>query len=242
MTRNQVVLIAISGCSSSGKTTIAKFLNQLFPQSILLHEDDFYKHDEEVPLDPKYGIRNWDSPDALDMKSFEKELDWIKQTGQISKELIHNGNVDDIEKFDIEQDFLANLKKQCASVTSTAKIVIVDGFMIYHSPLITSKFDVKILIRAPYEVLKKRRAARPGYQTLDSYWVDPPYYFDEFVYRAYREAHAQLFIGNDVEGKMDRAKADGIIDFFNDDEVSIETALRWTTQRIIDFLSGSSYA
>lgn len=213
---------------------------QLFPHSMLLHEDDFYKHDKEVPLDPKYGIRNWDSPLALDFNLFEKELDFIKRTGQISKELVHNNNVDDIAKFGIQEDFLTNLKQKCASVDPAVKIVIVDGFMIYNNPVITSKFDLKILIRAPYNILKTRRAARPGYQTLDSYWVDPPYYFDEFVYKAYREAHSKLFIDNDVEGQLDSSKADGIKEFFNDDETPIESALQWTSQRIIDFLSESS--
>lgn len=206
----------------------------------MLHEDDFYKHDDEVPLDPKYGIRNWDSPQALDFELFEKELDHIKQTGNISKELIHNDNVDDIGKFSIEEEFLAQLKKHCGSIDPTVKIVIVDGFMIYNNAVITSKFDLKILIRAPYEVLKERRAARPGYQTLDSYWVDPPYYFDEFVYKAYREAHSHLFINNDVEGQLDEAKSDGIIEFVNTDNTSIESAVEWTCHNIKDFLDKSN--
>lgn len=213
---------------------------KILPNSILLHEDDFYKHDEEVPIDPKYGIRLWDDPQALDFDLFEKELDTIKKTGRISQELIHNNNVDDLEKFKISEEFLSQLKQQFHSLDPNMRIVIVDGFMIYNNPSIASKFDLKILIRAPYKVLKRRRAARPGYKTLDSYWVDPPYYFDEFVYKSYKEAHGRLFIDGDVEGNLDTSCSNGIRDFMNDDSVPIEVAVKWVCEEILCFLNGSS--
>lgn len=212
---------------------------RILPNSILLHEDDFYKHDEEVPIDTKYGIRLWDDPRALDFDLFDKELDIIKKTGQISQELIHNNNVDGIEKFNIHDDFVKQLKQKCSSIEPNVKIVIVDGFMIYNNPKVSSKFDLKILIRAPYQVLKRRRAARPGYKTLDSYWVDPPYYFDEFVYKSYKDAHNRLFINNDVEGQLDASTSNDIRDFKNDDDTPIEDAVYWVCQEILSFLNGS---
>lgn len=202
----------------------------------MIHEDDFYKHDEEVPIDPKYGIRNWDSPEALDISLFEKELDTIKRTGSISSELIHNNNVDDISKFDMKDDFLDQMKRKYAFMHPDVKLVIVDGFMIYNNPTLSSKFDLKILIRAPYDVLKKRRAARPGYQTLDSFWLDPPYYFDEFVYKSYRKAHSHLFMLGDVEGELDSSSANGIKEFRNDENTPIEECVRWTCNEISKFV------
>lgn len=202
----------------------------------MIHEDDFYKHDEEVPIDEKYGIRNWDSPEALDIPLFEKELDTIKRTGSISSELIHNNNVDDITKFDLKDDFLAQMRRKYDLIHPDVKLVIVDGFMIYNNPSLSSKFDLKILIRAPYDVLKKRRAARPGYQTLDSFWLDPPYYFDEFVYKSYKQAHAHLFILGDIEGELDSSSAKGIKEFKNDENTPIEESVRWTCNEISKFL------
>lgn len=35
--------VGISGCSSSGKTSICKILLRLFPDSVVIHQDDFYK-------------------------------------------------------------------------------------------------------------------------------------------------------------------------------------------------------
>lgn len=54
------LIIAISGCSSSGKTTLARLLRDIFPNTFILHQDDFYKPEEECvsrvldPLGPSF--------------------------------------------------------------------------------------------------------------------------------------------------------------------------------------------
>lgn len=231
----KTILIALSGCSSSGKTTLAKLTAQMFPQATLIHEDDFYKHDEHVPMNTKYNIQDWDSVDALDFDLFAKELDNIASTGTIDSNLIHNNNVDSLDKFQLDKSRMEQMKVKFSQIPSDLKIIIVDGFLIFHDPLISSKFDLKLFIRAPYEVLKRRRAARPGYQTLDSFWVDPPYYFDEFVYRTYRDAHQHLFINNDVEGELKPDVSKTIKDFNNDDNTDINDALEWVCDQIVAF-------
>ncbi|CAR29334.1 ZYRO0G06270p [Zygosaccharomyces rouxii] len=234
-----IFLVALSGCSSSGKSTIAKVIAQICPDITLIHEDDFYKHDDEIPFNEKRGISNWDSPEALDLAHFEAELDSIKETGQISSQLVHNNNVDDISKFQLDPNFLQTLRHKLEPISRSTRIVLVDGFMIYNSPKLASKFDLKLFVRAPYEVLKARRNARPGYQTLDSYWVDPPYYFDEFVYDSYRSSHAHLFIDGDVEGSLNPQTAAGIKEFTNGSGTPLTEALTWTTNEICEAVSAA---
>lgn len=43
----RALVVGISGCSSSGKTTLARLLRDIFPSSLILHEDDFYKPETE---------------------------------------------------------------------------------------------------------------------------------------------------------------------------------------------------
>lgn len=43
----RALVAAISGCSSSGKTTLARLLRDVFPGSFVLHEDDFYRPESE---------------------------------------------------------------------------------------------------------------------------------------------------------------------------------------------------
>jgi nicotinamide/nicotinate riboside kinase len=41
------LIIGISGPSSSGKTTLARLLRDIFPNTFILHEDDFYRPEPE---------------------------------------------------------------------------------------------------------------------------------------------------------------------------------------------------
>lgn len=131
------------------------------------------------------------------------------------------------------------LKHKLTEVSRSTRIVLVDGFMIYNSPKLTSKFDLKLFVRAPYEVLKARRNARAGYKTLDSYWVDPPYYFDEFVYDSYKSSHARLFIDGDVEGSLNPQTAADIKEFRNDSDTPLAEALLWATNEICEAISAA---
>jgi chloramphenicol 3-O-phosphotransferase len=43
----KAVVVGISGCSSSGKTSISRLLRDIFPNTFVLHEDDFYLPETE---------------------------------------------------------------------------------------------------------------------------------------------------------------------------------------------------
>jgi nicotinamide/nicotinate riboside kinase len=43
----KAVIVGISGASSSGKTTLGRLLRDVFPQTFILHEDDFYRPENE---------------------------------------------------------------------------------------------------------------------------------------------------------------------------------------------------
>jgi nicotinamide/nicotinate riboside kinase len=46
-TSNRALVVGLSGCSSSGKTTLARLLRDIFPHTFILHEDDFYRPENE---------------------------------------------------------------------------------------------------------------------------------------------------------------------------------------------------
>lgn len=47
MGAQKAIIVGLSGCSSSGKTTLARLLRDIFPNSFVLHEDDFYRPEDE---------------------------------------------------------------------------------------------------------------------------------------------------------------------------------------------------
>jgi chloramphenicol 3-O-phosphotransferase len=46
----KAVVVGMSGCSSSGKTTLSRLLRDIFPNTFVLHEDDFYRAEVEYVL------------------------------------------------------------------------------------------------------------------------------------------------------------------------------------------------
>lgn len=219
-----MLIVGCSGCSSSGKTTVVKLLNSIIQEKdkefgtdfhsniVILHEDDFFKTDADILIDPVRNIMNWDCPEALNLDLFKEELINLKRNGDdkltlLSKDLIHNDNVESLEKFQLDPDFQNLVYSKFKSLIEKAElktkvrkfyVVIVDGFMMFHDDSILNLFDLKLFFRAPYKVLKQRREKR-SYKTLEGSWVDPPFYFDEFVYKYYNLNHKHLFENADVE-------------------------------------------
>lgn len=80
-----LLFLGISGCPSSGKSTLAYLLTLIYPDGILLHADDFTK-DEGVPmLPPPLNWLDSDSVYGVDFNAMYKVLDYIKATGQLPK-------------------------------------------------------------------------------------------------------------------------------------------------------------
>ncbi|KAL2155357.1 hypothetical protein VTH82DRAFT_98 [Thermothelomyces myriococcoides] len=75
----RTIIIGISGCSSSGKTTLARLLRDMFPETFILHEDDFYKPESQLPI--KDGFADWDCPEAISIPDLEAALAHVRATG-----------------------------------------------------------------------------------------------------------------------------------------------------------------
>lgn len=79
-------------------------------------------------------------------------------------------------------------------------VLLVEGFLTYFDTRVCNLLQVRVFLRISKALMKQRRNARANYVLDDgSVWEDPPFYFDEIVWPAYREAHARMFEGEDVE-------------------------------------------
>lgn len=85
--------------------------------------------------------------------------------------------------------------------TKVERVVIVDGFLIFGKGVpeeLKKEFDIKLMIRTPYEKAKQRREDRAGYTTVEGFWHDPPGYFELLVWPAYVKQHSYLFNNGDM--------------------------------------------
>ncbi len=135
-------------------------------------------------------------------------------------------------------------------------ICILDGFLLYPDPKphnvdsnpspslphsLTSLLQLRLFLRSTLALTRARRAARPGYVTLDGFWADPPGYVEEVVWPNYVREHAWMFEGGDVEGgevregvgregmegREGEGEGEGIWVGPGKGEVSMQEILRW---------------
>lgn len=182
-----MTLIAISGPSSSGKSTIIKTINHLLNnytliKSSIVHLDDYYFDDDKIPLTK--GVQNWDCIEAIDYESFMHDLKNNYSTyPSIEPEIT-------VELSEGEKDLIIEKLLKL----SVLEIKLVDGFLLFHSKSLQSLFDLKIFVFSSFTTLKSRREARSHYTTNQGSWIDPPLYFDNIVWPEFKKNHEKLFI------------------------------------------------
>ncbi|KAL4887052.1 hypothetical protein BJY04DRAFT_227266 [Aspergillus karnatakaensis] len=108
-------IIALSGPSSSGKTTLARLLQRIFskqPQqtdsgskegphisTFIIHEDDFYHPDDKIPiitLPNGTPIQDWDCLGALDISFLTSALTYVHKNGHLPPRLRSKEDLNDV--------------------------------------------------------------------------------------------------------------------------------------------------
>ncbi|KXS96518.1 hypothetical protein AC578_5827 [Pseudocercospora eumusae] len=206
---SKAIIIGISGVSSSGKTTLARLLRDIFPRSFILHEDDFYKTDAEIPVNEK-GIQDWDCLQSINLPALTSTLQYIRQHGQIPPDFVSIEDKNSVGEVDVDRSVIKDLEWNAGKwyFADAPPIAIIDGFLLFSEEMSTIRelFDVKLFLHTDYSTAKQRRENRKGYVTLEGFWEDPEGYVDDVVWPNYVKDHKFLFENEDVEaGKFDQA-------------------------------------
>ena len=113
----KTILIGLSGPSSSGKTTLARLLRELFNLSTpslkltltILHQDDSYKTDKDVPwvkvTSAEHGTRelqDWDCVDSLDLPLFEYTLRYLSEHGALPEDSVSKEDQNSVGESHVE--------------------------------------------------------------------------------------------------------------------------------------------
>ncbi|KAJ5765692.1 nicotinamide riboside kinase 1 [Penicillium odoratum] len=249
-----VIFVGLSGPSSSGKTTLAHILCQIFPNTEILHADDFCKEFDQIPT--VNGYLDCDGPAGVDFVRLGETLDYMKS---------HNGRLPDGFK-SWQADVFPNLRLKAIELAPVelmenmrakvqqaqrlaghnssrdlvaAKIVFVDGFLLYHEPSIRNRLDLRLFLRLSHASAKQRRFTRPGYGSeakSGEFWKTEDY-FEKMVWRNYVAHHAQFFIGGNVEGIVHAQQCQNLgIEILPGLDRPLEDSLPWAIDQIIEFL------
>jgi len=234
-------VVGISGLSSSGKTTLSRLLRSTFPSSFILHQDDFYWPDGDIPL--RDGLQDWDCIGSINWAHMSSVLDHIRENSALPSDLQSLTDASPVGAGDlVGPQFIELMKSRVreSGLDEDVRIAIVDGFLMFHegNPL-EERMDAKLLLRVPYATAKQRRESRAGYVTIEGFWADPPEYFDKIVWSNYVNDHKYLFTDENVEGDI-RPEVDQQRRIHTPArlDTSAEETLQWAVDILIRELQG----
>ncbi|KAL4792146.1 hypothetical protein BDV19DRAFT_381079 [Aspergillus venezuelensis] len=150
-------IIALSGPSSSGKTTLARLLQRIFSnqpkipeqnktqlKTFIIHEDDFYHPDDKIPsvtLPSGKEIQDWDCLGALDIPFLSSALAYVHDKGHLPPRLRSKEDLNDVSpNSGVDESLVEELRRSVAERLSSlalsdkwqsATIALLEGFLLY---------------------------------------------------------------------------------------------------------------
>ncbi|PQE19569.1 nicotinamide riboside kinase 1 protein [Rutstroemia sp. NJR-2017a WRK4] len=249
---HKAIVIGISGPSSSGKTTLSRLLRDIFPNTFIVHEDDFYLPEEKLPK--KDDLIDWDCAESLNIPRIAETLEYVHENAALPPDLDSYQDRNSVGECPVPDEAIAEVKSQVKEwlqpgnpghgilqdTSNPTSICLFDGFLLYSDSLapVQSQLDLKLFLRVSYAKAKARREARSGYATLEGFWEDPPGYVDKIVWPNYVENHKWMFEDGDVDGqlKKDVLADKGIKCQDGVPDVDMTTTLRWAVATITESL------
>ncbi|KAJ5109007.1 Phosphoribulokinase/uridine kinase [Penicillium angulare] len=132
--KQSTIIVGISGPSSSGKTTLARLLQQIFcgvdlqlnPEStsqesekengklntFIIHEDDFYYPDDQIPYTTtKSGkIQDWDTIGAIDTSFLAQALLYVRENGRLPPRLQSKEDQNESSHSGVEESLVSEMR------------------------------------------------------------------------------------------------------------------------------------
>ena len=127
--------IGIAGGTGSGKTTVVKRIHELLREDevVIIPQDSYYKDQSHLPLEERQEL-NFDHPDAIDWPLLIEQLDTLKRGESIDQPIY---------------SFLTCSRSTTETVrVNPAKIVIVEGILVFTCEELRKRMDIKIFVDA----------------------------------------------------------------------------------------------
>ncbi|MGE5628518.1 MAG: uridine kinase [Solirubrobacterales bacterium] len=142
---DKVVVIGVSGGSASGKTTVANRIKEQYKESVeLLCHDYYYLPHDELSLEERAKL-NYDHPNAFDTERLIMDIKKLKQLISIERPVYS----------------YKEHTRTCETVkVNPAKVIILEGFMIFENPELRELMDIKIFVDTDADERLIRRIKR----------------------------------------------------------------------------------
>src|SRR5215470_16002962 len=139
-------IVGIAGGSGSGKSTVARHVAQaLRAESVaFIDMDAYYVNFAHLSLDERRKV-NWDHPDAFDWDLLISHLERLAAGESIEKPVY---------------DFVTHTRSHATVDVPPARVVVVDGILLFTDQRVRGLCDVKIFVDAEADLRLIRRIRR----------------------------------------------------------------------------------
>jgi uridine kinase len=140
------LIIGVAGGTGSGKTTIANAIIAAIdhPQMLLIQHDAYYKDASHLPLAERAKI-NFDHPDALETDLLVRHLRELSAGRPVEMPVY---------------DFATHTRLKAGVPKLPAKVIIVEGILIFSDPALRDLMDLKIFVDTDDDLRFIRRLKR----------------------------------------------------------------------------------
>jgi uridine kinase len=139
------LVIGIAGGTGSGKTTLAaRLISELKGDVALLEHDWYYRDRSAIPESQREDI-NYDEPAALDNALLAQHLAELRAGRQVECP---------------QYDFATHTRRAATRSVAPARIVAVEGILLFAIPELCSAFDLRIFVDTDDDIRLMRRIAR----------------------------------------------------------------------------------
>jgi uridine kinase len=144
--KRKPLIIGVAGGTASGKTTIADAIMESInhPQMVMIQHDAYYKDVSHLPLAERARI-NFDHPDALETDLMVRHL----------RELIAGRSIE-MPVY----DFSTHTRQRKGLLKKPAKVIILEGILIFCEQALRELMDVKIFVDTDSDLRFIRRLKR----------------------------------------------------------------------------------
>lgn len=167
------IVIGIAGGTGSGKTTLINRIKREFNDEItILSHDFYYRENSHLPLEERAKL-NYDHPNSFETGLMVEHIKQLKEGKPIARPVY---------------DFVIHNRKPETVRVEPAKVIIVEGILIFENKELLDLFDIKVFIDTDPDVRIIRRILRDVRErgrSLDSvinqYLTTVKLMHDEFV-------------------------------------------------------------
>ena len=142
---DDIMVVGIAGGTGSGKTTITKKLMQHFGGDVsVIYHDNYYKAHHNMSYEERSRL-NYDHPDSFDTDLLIQAVKDLKAGRSVTCPVY---------------DYTIHDRSDQVIVVKPAKVVIVEGILIFQSRELCQQMDIKIYVDTDADVRILRRIVR----------------------------------------------------------------------------------